>query len=193
MLPYVQESIAECMSAIEDGSDAILVCDEVNEYNMDRMVVTIGTVLCSVNKSVWTSAVSLFHKYDARYHKMITGYATGGAVALALAVIVANGRGTLPDVCSFGAPPVGDGAFVQEATCIRHLRVKLSEDIIGEQGLALRHDCALILIGAMLPFCGEVLASRICCALGYITPPVQHVIYFDRIRGIIDQSDWIDI
>ena len=181
------------MSAIEDGSDTILVCDEVDEYSMDRMTVTVGTVQCNVNKSVWTSAVSLFHMYDARFHRMITGYATGGAVALALAVIVANGGGTLPDVCSFGAPPVGDVAFVQEATCIRHLRVKLSEDIIGEQGLVLKHDCAPIVIGALFPFCGEVLASRICCTLGYITPPMHHMIYFDRIRGTTDQSDWIDI
>ena len=181
------------MSAIEYGSGTVLVCDEVHGYTMERTVVNIGTVLCSVNKSVWASAVALYRSYDAREHRMLTGYATGGSVALALAVMVANGTGTLLDICSFGAPPVGDAAFVQEATCIRHIRVKLAEDIIGEQGLGLRHDCAPVVIGEMSPFCCEVLASRACCMLGYITPPMYHVTYFDGIRRSLDQSAWIDI
>lgn len=161
MIDITEQTILTCAKAILDNSsNDVLVCSEIQSYSLDTTVVNIGSRLCTVNASVWHAADALYNQIDISTFSTVTGYATGGAVALALAVISAERCSICPTVCSFSAPPVGNRMFAQVAACIRHLRVRLADDVIPTQGWSLNHNCVPILLGESHCTCLDMYRSR---------------------------------
>ena len=190
MINVTEQTIVTCAKAILDNacsSGDVLVCNELQSYSLDTTVVSIGSKLCTVNASVWHAADAMYHQIDISSFSTVTGYATGGAVALALAVIAAERYGTCLTVCSFSTPPVGDRMFAQVAACIRHLRVRLADDVIPTQGWTLKHNCVAILIGEFHCTCLDIYQSRFWTE--YIGSPTSHLMPLYMTRVMLSISE----
>ena len=184
MIDITEQTIVTCAKAILDSScssNDVLVCSEIQSYSLDTKTVSIGSRLCTVNASVWHAADALYNQTDISAFSTVTGYATGGAVALALAVIAAETCNTCLTVCSFSAPPAGNRMFAQVAACIRHLRVRLADDVIPTQGWSLNHNCAAIILGESHCTCIDIYRSRFWTE--YIGLPRSHLmpLYMTRV------------
>lgn len=154
MLHPTQEMLSVCVDAILGSHvDGCLICPELLYYNRDCAEVSCGGIQCVVNRSIWEAS-----NIDVRQHKVITGYATGGAVALCAAIRSADAYGHCPTVVTFGSPPVGDHSFSRLGACIHHLRVRLSMDLTHRSG---HHHGSPVIVGNEAPSCFDFLCNML--------------------------------
>lgn len=144
-----------------------------------------------VNESIYDRA-SLEFKELPRDVSVVTGYGTGGAVALMLAVLLMLENSDALKVCSFGSPPVGDAAFNQLASEIEHVRVKISSDPISTQGFGFEHSHQAIVIGVSFPSCLEKFLTRTFASLGFYQTNFNEAAYVQAMSNVNANSSCMD-
>ena len=198
-LPRISIDVSEhkipqaCIRAISgsETSECIHVIKPVTSYSLKTIHLCINQKKMQVNESIYDTASSEMKDLPKNV-SVVTGYGTGGAVALMLAVLLMIENGDAPTVCSFGSPPVGDAAFNQLASEIEHVRVKLSIDPISTQGFGFEQSHSAIVIGVSFPSCLEKFLTRTSATLGFYQTNFNEAAYIQAMSNVTANSPCID-
>lgn len=188
LLPVTDRLVRKAFGAILESDHEVLVVPEVQPYSRDQMRMQLGSASCTVNKSIWAAAGEV----DTSDCRLITGFGTGGAVALCAAARGAEAHGHCPTVVSFGSPPVGDSAFAHAAACIHHLRVRLSSDPISTQIFGMCQHGNEVVIGKSSRSLIDVIQSRICAELGNFETSHPVRTYAQQLQGCSEEV-WVSV
>ena len=188
LLPVTDRPVRKAFGAILESDHEVLVIPEVQPYSRDQIRVQVGSASCNVNKSVWAAAGDV----DTSNYGLVTGFGTGGAVALCAAARGAEAHGHCPTVVSFGSPPVGDSAFAHVAACIHHLRVRLASDPISTQMFGTCQHGNEVVIGRSSRSVIDVIQSRICAELGNFETSHPVRTYAQQLQSRADEM-WVSV
>lgn len=164
----------------------VLVIPPVHRYNLHVINVIVNSVRFCVNESVFNAASEVDVPDNAT---VLTGYGTGGAVALVVAVLLKIQKSRNMKVCTFGSPPVGDYEFNALAMQLYHKRVKISSDPIATQGFGMEHCCPATVIGNSFPSCIEKLLTKALATLGIFSSNFDEAVYIKLLTQIPNENN----
>lgn len=183
---HVMEMSLEAMTSVECEPN-IFVCPSIKGYSTSMMTVERGVFKFSVNASVWHEAMRCMKDVD--FCDMFVGYGTGGAVALALAVINYIDHKAKAAVCSFGAPAIGDHQFNKLCRHVDHIRVRHQGDSLPQQNLWCRHACRAVQVGGGSVSCIEKMIVRAAAHAGCFITPIPFRTYVEECERYLCSCD----
>lgn len=179
----------DCINAIAGAeSPEIQVIQPVHAYSLRMIHVCINDEKFCVNESVFDSACKTV---VSEHTRVLTGYGTGGASALVLALMHKLKKNKDVTVCSFGSPAIGDVEFNNLACKLDHRRVKISSDPISTQGFGMNHPCPALVIGNSFPSCVEKFMVRSFATMGFFSSSFDEGVYIKVISRLPYESSVI--
>ena len=160
-----------------NNDHSIFVATEVPVYSTRLIYFIHDGELVHINESVLRHALTQLPDVQTNT-RMFTGYGTGGAVAILIALLVNKHY-----VVTFGAPPVGDDVFntlVQSKMNIT--RVKLACDPISTRCIGMKHASEAIIVGDIYPSCMTIIYNRVAASMGYYDGIITKDMYINALN-----------
>ena len=160
-----------------NNDDLIFVATEVPVYSTTLIHFLHDGELIQVNESVLRHALTQL-PYVQTNTRMFTGYGTGGAVAILIALLMNKHY-----VVTFGAPPVGNEVFNSLVKRKMNVtRVKLACDPVSTRCIGMKHTSDAIIVGDIYPSCMTIVYNRVAASMGYYEGTITKDMYINALN-----------